>query len=90
MSKERLENRRKGRAVKTMVVFSPGEIPRPWKFKWYDGHNYEKTVLVDDILSTFTAVEYIQYECVSYYEDTEMRYELIYWQEEYTWELYLH
>jgi len=89
VKKNVLANRRTGRPVKMIVVFTPDEIPRPWKFKWSDGRKYEQTVIVDDILSTFQSAGYVQYECVSYYENTERRYQLIYWQEEYQWELYL-
>ena len=46
--------------VKMVVVFTPGETPRPVKFKIKDNRGDEHTVYVDEILKAFDAVTNIR------------------------------
>lgn len=74
--------------VKMVVVFTPGETPRPVKFKIKDNRGDEHTVYVDEILKVFDAVTNIRYYCATHYEDHVKRYELVYLKEKELWEVY--
>ena len=74
--------------VKMVAVFTPGEAPRPSKFKVKDNRGEEHIVYVDEIIKVFEAITNIRYYCATHYEDFVKRYELIYWTKEYKWEVY--
>lgn len=74
--------------VKMVVVFTPGETPRPMKFKIKDNRGDEHTVYVDEILKVTDAITYTRYYCATHYEDHVKRYELVYLKEKELWEVY--
>lgn len=74
--------------VKMVVVFTPGETPRPVKFKVKDNRGDEHTVYIDEILKVVDAVTYIKYSCAAHYEDFVKRFEVAYSKEKQQWDVY--
>lgn len=74
--------------VKMVTVFTPGETPRPVKFKVKDNRGDEHTVYVDEILKVDEVITHIRYFCATHYEDFVKRYELVYLKEKQQWEVY--
>ena len=74
--------------VKMHVVFTPGETPRPIRFKIKDNIGDEHTVYVDEIIKAMPVLTHIRYYCATHYEDYVKRYELVYWKEKELWEVF--
>lgn len=73
--------------VKMVTVFTPGETPRPVKFKVKDNRGDEHTVYIDEIIKVFEAITNNRYTCATHYEDFVKRYEVIYWKDKQLWEV---
>lgn len=82
--------RKVSKPVKMLAEFTPDEgAPIPRKFKWTDGRGYVETVIVDEVVAVdTTAIQFVIYECISYYENSARRYQLMYWHGKHKWELY--
>lgn len=66
-----------------------GKPPIPRKFKWADGNGYEETIIVDNIVDiNDVAIQYIEYDCISYFECSERRYILRFFREKNKWEIF--
>ena len=78
--------------IDTVVVFTKGRNPAPYKFKFINQEGQWEYVSVDKILETekinFGGVPAILYRCPSKIKDRELRYELKYIIKEVRWELY--
>lgn len=82
--------RKVSKPVKMLAEFTPTEgAPIPRKFKWTDGRGYVETVIIDEVTSIDDkAVDFVIYDCISYYENNFLSYQLMYWHSKHLWELY--
>ena len=74
--------------AKVLAVFEPGHCPVPYKVKVRDQHQNEFLLYVDLVSHIDTrARSAIVYDCVSFYEDHEKHFQLIYYIGRYQWSL---
>ena len=72
--------------AKVLAVFEPGHCPVPYKVKVLDQHNNEFLLYVDLVRRIDTrACNTIIYDCVSFYEDHEKQFRLLYNIGKYQW-----
>ena len=81
------------RPIDAIVVFKSREHPLPYKFRFTDsGTGEQKIIYIDKILfvdeRVLAGVNMIVYECQSKLDDTDIRYQLKYFVQSCSWELY--